>query len=299
MSGCWLAIHIWEHYLYSEDFGFLEKNIDILKGAALFLSDWMIETHDGFFTTPLSTSPENSYRLSDGTVHALSIGCAMDIGIAAELFDDYLKATEILKINGDFERRIRHIRHRLLPYQLDNDGYLLEWNKKEYEVEPQHRHISLLFGLYPGYSINCNTPNLLDAADKVLSRRGEESTGWALGWRMCAYSRMHNGEKVKVFVDQILRLVNPNNTDKYQGGGVYPNLLVSHPPFQIDGNFAYAAGINEMLVQYENGEAIPLPALPKAWGKGGFICGLKLPGNRTVRLAWKNGLVTQFEIFNK
>lgn len=297
MSGCWLACHIWEHYLYTEDIDFLKENFPVLKGSAEFLLDWMIEDEEGYLITPLTTSPENCY-LSGGEKHALSMGCAMDTAIAAELFDGCIKAAEALNASGDFEERLQNALKRLKPHAVDSEGYLLEWNKELTEHEPQHRHISSLFGLYPGKTVNEKTPHLLEASKKILERRGDESTGWALGWRMCTWSRLRDGNRAKRLVDNMLRLTRAVETYYCSGGGIYPNLFVAHPPFQIDGNFAFAAGINEMLLQSADGKEIPLPALPEQWSKGGYVRGLKLPGNRIAEIEWKNGKTVSFEIRN-
>lgn len=223
------------------------------------------------------------------------MGCAMDTAIAAELFDGCIKAAEALNASGDFEERLQNALKRLKPHAVDSEGCLLEWNKELTEHEPQHRHISSLFGLYPGKTVNEKTPHLLEASKKILERRGDESTGWALGWRMCTWSRLRDGNRAKRLVDNMLRLTRAVETYYCSGGGIYPNLFVAHPPFQIDGNFAFAAGINEMLLQSADGKEIPLPALPEQWSKGGYVRGLKLPGNRIAEIEWKNGKTVSFE----
>ncbi len=295
MSGCWLACHIWEHYLYTEDKAFLKEYYPVLAGAAEFLVNWMVEDEDGYLITPLTTSPENNYVLN-GEKYSLSRGCAMDQAIAQELFSDCLKASEILGVTDEITNRLGIAIKKLKPLSADSDGYLREWNTDVAEFDEQHRHISSLFGLYPGNTVTDATPELMKAAEKILIRRGYEATGWSLGWRMCCWSRLANGEEAKRFIDNILRPTNITEIGYSGGGGVYPNLLVAHPPYQIDGNFCFAAGINEMLLQYENGKEKPLPALPEQWSKGGYIKGLKLPGNRTTELEWKNGKILKFEI---
>lgn len=298
MSGCWIACHIWNHFEYTGDIEFLKDNFNVLKGATEFLLDWMVEDRQGFLITPLSTSPENCYLLEDEK-HALCEGCAMDIGIATELFECFIKASKKLGVIDDFTVSVIDALAKLKPYSIGKDGYILEWNSDLEEEDVHHRHISLLFGLYPGNSINEKSPDLKKAAEKVLKRRGKEGTGWAIGWRVCCWSRLGNGEEAKKLLDNMLRLTCETETDYNTGGGIYSNLLAAHPPFQIDANFAFAAGVNEMLLQIsKDGKIIPLPALPKQWSKGGYIKGIKLPGNRTADIEWKNGDVVKFEIRN-
>lgn len=295
MGGCWLACHIWNHFEYTKDIEFLKENYDVLKGATEFLLDWMVEDENGYLNTPLTTSPENHYILEDGP-HAVSEGCTMDLGIAAELFDCFMKASKELGISDDFTTHVNEAIGKLKPYSISDKGYLLEWDKDYEQEDIHHRHISHLFGLYPGHSISKSTPELMESAKKVLELRGDEGTGWCIGWRVCCWSRLGNGNRAKKVLDNMLRLTH-KTVGSATGGGIYPNLFAAHPPFQIDANFAFAAGVNEMLLQVsENGEAIPLPALPDAWKKGGYIKGIKLPGGKTACLEWKNGEVTSFEI---
>lgn len=295
MSGCWLANHIWEHFEYTKDTEFLKENYGILKGAVRFLLDWMVEDDNGHLNTPISISPENTYVLEDGS-HAVSEGSAMDIGIAAELFDCFMKASNELHISDDFTARVNEAMGKLKPYSISENGYLLEWDKDYEQSDVHHRHLSHLFGLYPGHSISKKSPELMQAAKKVLEIRGDEGTGWSIGWRVCCWSRLGDGEKAKKVLDNMLRLTH-ETVGSAIGGGIYPNLFAAHPPFQIDANFAFAAGVNEMLLQIDdNGDAIPLPAIPDEWKKGGHIKGIKLPGGKTACLEWKNGEVTNFKI---
>lgn len=295
MSGCWLATHIWEHYKYTADKEFLRENFDTLKGSVEFLAKWMERDENGQYITPLTTSPENTYLLEDGK-HALSRGCAMDQGIANELFGGYIRAAEILGLEDDVTELARTVLKDLKPYGIDDNGALIEWDTFKEEEDPQHRHISLLYGLYPGNSINESTPELMKASEVILNRRGNEATGWALGWRICCWARLKNSGMAKLFVDKLLRMTCATETEYSGGGGLYPNLLAAHPPYQIDANFAFAAGINEMLLQSFEGKEIPLPALPEEWSKGGYLKGIKLDRGRIADLEWKNGKVVSFEI---
>ena len=295
MSGCWLACHIWEHYSYTGDIAFLQEYYPYVKGATEFLMDWMVTDDEGYFITPITTSPENFYLLN-GEKHALSRGSAMDRAIASELFNCYINASNELSLDREFADSVKNVLLKLKPYGIDNENGILEWNEPFEEQDPRHRHISSLWGLYPGNDINSNTPQLEAATKKVLDRKGNDSTGWAIVWRICCWSRLGDGNRVKELIDNIFRLSHRTDIGVGSGGGVYPNLLIAHPPFQIDGNFGFAAGINEMLLRTIDGEIIPLPALPDAWKKGGYVKGLKIVGNRTVEIEWKNGEIIKFKI---
>ena len=284
MGGCWLACHIWEHYQYTGDLNFLREYYGALKGAALFLLDWLCTDENDELITPLATSPENRYKI-DGVPFALSVGCAMDQSIAAELFAACISAAEALDTDAELVRELTNALSRLKPLQIGNDGTLIEWNEQLEELDPRHRHISLLFGLYPGHTVNSSTPDLIDASKNILIRRGFESTGWGLAWRICTWSRLRDSENAKIFVDNMLRLCESSGIRYDGGGGIYPNMLTACPPFQIDATYGFAAGINEMLLQEENGKLIPLPALPKAWKKGS-VKGLRARGGKTVDIVW-------------
>lgn len=295
MGGCWLACHIWEHYQYTNDIEFLKNSYTALKEAALFLLDWLDTDENGRLITPLSTSPENRYKMG-GVPYALSAGCAMDQSIAAELFSACISAANELDVDRELADTLTDALSNLAPLRVGKDGELLEWNAQLDELDPRHRHISLLFGLYPGHTINSSTPELAQASRNILIRRGLESTGWGLAWRICTWSRLGDAENAKKFVDSALRLCLSNGIRYDGGGGIYPNMLSACPPFQIDATYGFAAGINEMLLQEENGKPIPLPALPIEWQKGGYVKGMKLHGNRTADIAWKDGKITEFNV---
>ena len=271
MGGTWLSTHIWEHYLFTLDKEFLREFYPVLKGAAEFCMDWLVEK-DGKLVTSPGTSPENKYITPDGYVGATSYGNTSDLAMIRECLMDAAEASKVLGVDKSFRKRIKKTLSRLYPYQIGKDGNLQEWYYDWQDQDPYHRHQSHLFGLYPGHHLSVEeTPELAAACARTLEIKGDETTGWSTGWRVNLLARLQEGEKAYHMYRRLLRYVSPDNykgEDARRGGGTYPNLLDAHSPFQIDGNFGGCSGVIEMLMQSSTNKIVLLPALPESWADG-------------------------------
>lgn len=296
LSSGWLCRHVWEHYEYTLDREYLEKTAyPLMKGAAEFYLSILI-LDDGKYIICPATSPENDYYFKEDLPTSIARYTTMSQAIVMDLFTNISRAAEILQIEDAFVREIREKLPMLNTYALGKEGQLLEFDRDFEEVDVHHRHTSHLYGLYPGESITMeSTPELAEACRKTLVKRGDNGTGWSMGWRVNLWSKLKDGNHALMLVKNQLKPVPPTETRSWRGGGSYPNLLDAHPPFQIDGNFGVCAGIAQMFLQCEDGKIRLLPALPDEFSNGS-ITGLLAKGNVTVNLSWQKGMLKNFAL---
>lgn len=304
MGGVWLTHNLWDAYEFSGDLALLRTRIwPLLRGAAEFCLDWLIEDAEGMLRTSPSTSPENSFFAADGAPTALGLTSASDLLLIRALFERTLRAIEALDVDDPISTEIDRALEHLTPVGVGKDGRLREWSAEVVEVEPLHRHMTPLVALYPLDLITREqTPALFDASVRLLDARGNGAMGWSWAWKVALRARIGDGDAAAELLAEALAPFEGDATrhgpvDGSEWGGLLPNLFSTHPPFQIDGNLGFPAAIAEMLVQSHGGVVRLLPALPTAWDRG-EVQGLRARTALAVDLAWSEGRLSSARLQN-
>ena len=299
----WLCSNLWDHYAFTKNKAYLKSIYPILKGSAQFYNSILIkDPKSGYMVTSPSSSPENSFMIPDasGRHASICVGATIDNQIMHELFTNVITACETLGVDAGFRDQLKKRLTEIPPAGIiSKDGRIQEWLEDYVETEPTHRHVSHLYGLYPAAEITANgTPGLAEAARKTLNVRGDDGPSWSIAYKLLFWARLQDGNRAFKLFHEMMKPVTSTGINYSAGGGIYPNLLSAGPPFQIDGNFGATAGIAEMLIQSHEGYISLLPAIPDGWKKYGSIKGLKARGNFTVDFKWRNGVVTDYQIYS-
>jgi Glycosyl hydrolase family 65, N-terminal domain len=310
MGGVWLTQHVWEHFEFTQDTGFLrDRGWPLMRGCAEFCLDWLVDTGSGWLDTVPSTSPENMFISGHGTAESLSYSTAMDVALIRALFTNCLDAAQALGVRDDAVcREIEAALPRLRPTALTQDGRLREWIVDHPEQDPLHRHMSPMVALYPLNQIDPErTPELAEAAARILDAKGPGAFGWTWAWKIALRARLGDGQAARDLLLEATRPylrdplapgpVNPDPFDRSQWGGLVANLFSAGPPFQIDGNYGLMAGILELVVQSHGGIIRVLPAVPAAWPDGS-VHGLRCRGGWTVDVMWREGELASLTVRN-
>lgn len=295
----WLCDNLWQHYDFTGDKNYLKQIYPILKGAAQFYNSMLIsDAKTGWLVTSPSSSPENSFYLPDGTHASICVGPTIDNQIIRQLFNNVITASKVLGKDEAFSKTLAaKVKKLPPPGVIAKDGRIQEWLEDYKETEPQHRHVSHLYGLFPASEITPEaTPALAEAARKTLEVRGDDGPSWSIAYKILWWARLHDGNRTYKLFKELMKPTIKTDINYGAGGGVYPNLLSAGPPFQIDGNFGATAGIAEMLIQSHAGFIDFIPSIPDAWKAQGEVKGLKARGNFTVDMKWKDGKVTSYKV---
>jgi alpha-L-fucosidase 2 len=301
MGGNWLCQFLWQHYQYTGDTKFLRDTAyPIMKSAALFSLDWLVkDPASGYLVTAPATSPENMFLIGNSRPEGVSIASTMDMTLIRELFNNVIKAGEVLAVDNTLRDSLQIAAHRLYPFKIGKDGSLQEWYKDWPSAETEHRHISHLYGLFPGDQISPSaTPELAKAAKRTLEIRGDGGTGWSKAWKINTWARLEDGNHAYKLLRELLTLTGKGAVDMHNAGGTYANLFCAHPPFQIDGNFGGTSGIAQMLLNGQSGMIRLLPALPDSWATG-EVKGLLAYGGHTIDMQWKDSKIVNVTVHAK